>query len=263
MLRAPLLALLALPLLAACRSLAGLPREPIPPEVIVVGTLGQGHLDAPGYSLETLERTLRSLRASRVLVEVPPERHAAAWAQYVSTGEVSDEHVRGFPEVTRVLYPLALEGRIELVPCAVWTPAVEARRAALLEQWRATRPADTRAVERAREEARRRLEAEGLAGDLRGVHSARFDELTASAQETLEARFGRDLGEGGWARENDAILERIGEALEAERGSGRRVVVAFDARRKYRLRAGLAARDDVRLRRLAEVLPLEAAPAGP
>ena len=41
----------------------------------------------------------------------------------------------------------------------------------------------------------------------------------------------------------------------ATSSSGRRVLVVVDARRKYRLRAGLAGRGDIVLRRVPEVLP--------
>ncbi len=240
-----------------CRMLAGLPAEPTLNEVFVVGTLHGGHLEDEVYTLERLEEIIRALDPQLVLVEIPPDRFPLAWDEFVRTGEVTEERVVLYPEFTEVLFPLALEGRLELVPCSAWTRSMSDRRAALLKQWSTTRPADTREVDRARAAASARQEDEGLASDPLGIHTARYDELVDEGMEPYERLFARDLGAGGWTQINLAHHRRVAEALNEISGDGKRVLVVFGAWHKGRLRDLLAERVDIRLRRLPEVLPAE------
>jgi len=254
--RGVLFAVLALTFAAGCKVLAGRPARFVANEVVVVGSLGLRHLQQPagGYDLARLERLLRDLDPHRVLCEVPPDRFGATWQEFVLTGTVSDERLEELPEVTRVLYPLALEGRVRLVPCSAWTPEVAARRAELLDQWKDTRPADTREVQRARDLARERIAVEGLERDPLLVSSEHYDALVAEAMVPYERLFDRDLGTGGWGESNRAHHALVAKALDACTGEGQRVVILFDAWRKYRLLELLAERTDIELLTVAEAL---------
>ncbi|MCB9915101.1 MAG: hypothetical protein H6828_08130 [Planctomycetes bacterium] len=248
----PLLPLLTL--LAGCRIFAGRPAQVLPNQVVVVGTLGARHLTSQGYGLDDLERLLRDLAPQVVLVELPPGRYEQAWDEFVRTGAVTEPYVARFPEYTRVLFPMALEGRFRVVPCSAWTEPLERRREELRSQWRFSRPKDTREVEAARAEAEATMEREGLFDSVEGVHSARFRELAAEGLEPYERLFGRDLGPGGWSALQRAHASLVDQALDLWSGDGVRVVVLFDAWSQAPLRAHLARRDDLEPLELDEAL---------
>lgn len=239
--------------LSGCKIFAGRPAKAEPNELLVMGTLHAGHLESERYDLERLEELLREVNPSVILCEAIPEEFEAAWVRYVETGEVDEQLARSSPDVTEVLFPLALEGRVVVVPCSAWTRELLARRDELLDQWRSSRPADTRAVESAHRAASERLEELGLSQDPLLLHSDRFDSLVERAQAPYERLFSRDLGEAGWERIHRAHSERLGAALDRWQGDGVRVVVLFDAWSKYRLRQLLDSRPDV------EPLELDAA----
>ena len=247
--------LVVLPLLPACQFLAGRPAERVPNEVIVLGTEHGSHLTSEVYDLERLEQLVRAVDPQVVLCEIPPDRYESAWNGFIRTGEVTEPRVALFPEFTEVLFPIALEGRLRLVPCSAWTREMADLRRAQLEQWSSTRLDDTRQVEEARERMERQLEQEGLDTDPLRMHSARFDAIVAEGLEPYERLFGRDLGAGGWRQINEAHYALIAEALDRMTGEGKRVLVAFGALHKGRLRAQLATREDIVLKRLGEVLP--------
>jgi len=253
------LALALLLVAGGCKLLAGLPAKPEKNLVIVLGTLGEGHLEPAlegegGYDLERLEQILRRVDPHYVLCEIPPEIWPRAWRGFIRTGEVEDPWFAELPEYREVLFPLALEGRFQVVPCSGWDAAADERQRLLIQQWASTRVEDVREVADARELGLRRLAAEGLDRDAMGVHSARYDEIVAEMQEPYERLFSRDLGEAGWTQVHAAHSALISEALGGLTGNGQRVLVMFGSFSKYRLREGLVRRDDIVLRRLSEVM---------
>ncbi len=254
------LLVLALALASGCKVLAGRPARFVRNEVIIVGSLGERHLRRQGgggggsFDLDRLERLLRDLDPHRVFCEVPPDRFGSTWHEFVYTATVEDERLNELPEVTEALYPLALEGRIRLVPCSAWTPEVAARRASLLEQWQITRPADTREVDKARNLALERIALEGLESDPLGVNSERYDAIVAEAMQPYERLLDRDLGTGGWRESNLAHYTLIEAALDDCAGEGLRVVILFSAWNKYRLLELLSSRRGIELLTVAEAL---------
>jgi hypothetical protein len=263
--RHPLASLLALLVLAlgGCKSLAGRPAKSVPNEVIVLGTEHGAHRESEAYSLERLEQLLRAVDPQVVLCEIPPQRFDAAWRGFIQTGEVSDTRVLEYPEFTDVFFPVALEGRFRLIPCSAWNQGMAERRNAQLEQWKTTRPDDTREVEEAQQHALRILEQEGLDLDPLAMHTARFDELVDEAMKPAERLFARDLGPGGWTEINKAHYELISDSLDQIEGEGKRVLVVFGSWHKGRLRQYLGDRPDIVLRRLPEVLPAGSPPGAP
>lgn len=247
-----LLALLAW--LPACRIFKGRPAEMQINEVVLLGHLGAAHADSETFGLPELEQLLRRLAPTLVLADVPPGLYERAWEEFVRTGEVSDSYISANPVWTEVLFPMGLEGRIHVEPCSAWTASGAARRAELLEQWRSSRPRDTREAEAAVQRARRTLEREGLAQDPLGVQSRRYAEIVAEATSALEARFGRDLGPGGWSARVDADAELIEAVLDVWSGDGIRVVVLCDAWSLGPLRERLEAREDIELLEVEEAL---------
>ncbi len=241
-------------LCSGCKTLAGLAAKEKKNEVFVLGTLHDGHLADEIYTLDKIGEIVRRIDPAVVLVEIPPDRYATAWQEFLHTGKVEEERVKLYPEFTEVLFPLALEGRFQVVPCSAWTATMANRRRSLLAQWKTTRPADSKEVNSARERAEKQLEEQGLAHDPLLIHSAAYDEIVAEGMEPYERIFTQDLGSGGWTQINLGHQHRIGEALDEIRGEGRRVLVIFGAWHKYRLRELLAERDDIVLRRVSELL---------
>jgi hypothetical protein len=250
-----LLAALTLALtLSGCKIFAGRPAKEEPNELVVMGTLHAGHRGSERYSLERLEELLREVNPTLILCEAIPEPFEEAWQRYVETGEVDEELARSSPEVTEVLFPLALEGRVRVVPCSAWTTGLLTRRDELIAQWRSSRPADTRAVEGARKAAVERLEELGMADDPLLIHSDRYDSLVERAMVPYERLFSRDLGEAGWERIHAAHAALLERALDPWSGDGIRVVVLFGAWSKYRLKELLGSRSDLSPLELDEAL---------
>ncbi|MFT7485833.1 MAG: hypothetical protein ACI9F9_001684 [Candidatus Paceibacteria bacterium] len=240
--------------LTGCKVLAGLPAKKIPNEVFVLGTLHGEHRDHDVYNIERVGEIVRRLDPSVVLVEIPPDRYDIAWAEFLRSGEVQEPHVLLYPEFTDVIFPIALEGRFQVIPCSAWTEPMAQRRNTLLQQWRTTRPDDTRKVNEAQERAQRELEQKGLASDPVAIHSAEYDALVDAGMEPYERIFGDDLRAGGWTQINQDHYRRISDALDELRWEGRRVLIIFGAWHKGRLRKLLGERDDILLRRVSEVI---------
>lgn len=240
--------------LGGCKILSGLPAKPQKNTVVVIGTVHEDHLDSESYALENVEELLRRIDPQLVLCEIPPDRFEAAWESFIREGEVSEPLVVKYPEFSEVLFPMALEGRFQVVPCSAWTASMDELRRLSLDQWSHTRIDDTRVVTDAREKGEQTLEKEGLLDAPLAMHTERFDVIVAEAMQPYERLFSRDLGEGGWTQINQAHYALISEALDEIKGNGWRVVVMFGSWHKYRLRELLAERDDIELLRLTEVV---------
>jgi hypothetical protein len=247
-------ALFSLSTLSACKVLAGLSAKPQNNEVFVIGTLHGKHLTDPVYTLDRFRDILRQLDPDLVLVEIPPDRYDLAWKQFLEQGKVEEARVKLYPEFTEVLFPIALEGHMRIVPCSAWTEKMAQRRSALLEQWMSSRPADSQQVERAQNMAEQKLEAAGLAHDPMRMHTAAYDRIVAEGMQPYESIFGDDLGTGGWQDINLAHYRHISDALDENSGDDRRVLIIFGAWHKYRLRELLSERDDITLKRVSEVI---------
>ncbi|HIG10533.1 MAG: hypothetical protein ABGY71_04270 [bacterium] len=251
LLTGPLLLLTGLP---GCKIFAGKPAHATINEVLFLGSLHEEHSSSAGYDLEALEALLREINPGLVLCEVPPGRYEKAWGEFVATGKVSREPTALYPEVTEVLFPLALEGRVTVKPVSAWTASELRRREELLAQWETSRPRDSRTVQAAEERGRRELKRLALTDSAESVHSARFDQIVAAAMEPGERLFGADLGQGSWTQINRAHAELIDAALDRCSGDGLRVVVLFGAWHKHRLRELFRRRSDIHLISLAEAL---------
>lgn len=252
--------LLLLGSIGGCKTLAGRPSRFVPNDVVVIGTPHAEYLSSGGDDFRDLDAVLRALEAEVVLCQIPPERFLEAWQQFTLTGRVADPHVRRFPEYEKVLFPLAQEGRFILVPCSGWMAETIAHRDAQLEQWRTTRPADTREVERGLGRAENRLLLEGLRFDSMRVHTPLFDDIVREGLTPYERLFDRDLGPGGWAEINEAHFVLISTTLDDLAGRGLRVAVVFGAEHKYRLRELLRRQKRIQLRRLAEYVQIDGPP---
>lgn len=245
---------------AGCKTLAGRPSRFTENDVVVIATPHADYLRSEAYDLRDLDAVLRAYAPDIVLCQIPPDRFEEAWQEYVLNGRVEEEHVRGFPEVEGVLFPLARQGRMVLMPCSGWSPEVIARRDAQLEQWQTTRPDDTREVNRALERAETRLRLEGLRFDSMRVHTPQFDEIVAEGFAPYERLFDRDLGPGGWGEINRAHHTLISNVLSNIAGRDLRIAIVFGAEHKGKLRALLAGKGGMRLRRLSDFVQIDAAP---
>jgi hypothetical protein len=230
------------------------PAEP-PSEVLVLGMIHGAHRGHPHYGIEVIQAIVRAVRPRYVLTEIPPDRVAAALAEFEATGTVAEPRVKRFPEYIDALFPLTEELDFEIVACAGWTRGMADDRKAKLARWKTERPEDTAEVERAQQRAERLQAEEGLDADPWGIHSARYDELVAEGMEPYNRLFNTDLGAGGWDNINEAHYALIAKALDTHRGEGARVLITFGAWHKYWFNRRLRLRDDIVLRALSDFYP--------
>lgn len=218
-----------------------------PNEVVVIGTIHGTHRSSTRYSTETLRRLIRAIAPDYVMVEIPPNRLAAARAGFAATGRISEPRVAVFPEYTDVLFPLTREMNFEIVPVAAWSAPMNDYRNASLERLRND---PERAADWALYQAERRAFAEAIGGrgdDPAFIHSAAYDEITRAGFAAYDRLFNEDLGPGGWSNINDAHLDLIERALDARQGEGKRFLITFGSSHKYRFLERLRQREDIRL----------------
>ncbi len=215
-------------------------------EVLVLGMIHSGHRDSPTYGIDVVREIVRAANPDFILAEIPPDRLEAALESYRATGVVREARVERFPEYTDAIIPLMEELGFEIIPCAAWTKEMALDRQAKLSEWKESRPAQSKEVERAQVAAEAAIEAAGLDSGPRGIHSDEYDALVKEGLEPYNRLFGNDLGLGGWANINAAHYALIEQALNEHRGEGRRFMIAFGSWHKYWFLEQLRERDDVR-----------------
>ena len=243
-------------LLAASVAACGATRAGYAPlrrsQVLVLGTIHDGHLASEAYGIDELRLIVRTVDPDYVLAEIPPDRLDTALAEFEGTGRVDEPRVRRFPEYVDAIFPLRRELGFGIVPCAAWTEALAEDRRAKLAAWQESRPEDYAAMEDGMAWIDDTLAAEGLADHPFGIHSERYDEIVATGLEPYDRLFNDALGAGGWTNVNRAHYALIEEALDRHRGEGRRFLVTFGAWHKHWFIERLRRRDDVVLMQLAD-----------
>jgi hypothetical protein len=214
-------------------------------EVAVIGTIHSGHRNSEVYSLAVLEQMIRDLEPDAVLVEIPPDRLAAAAEQFAATGEITEPRVRVFPEYTDVLFPLQVELGFDIVACAGWTAEMNTERRAKMQVLQEERPDENARINEAQNAAGQAHAELGDPNDPRVIHTVAYDEIVRTGMTPYDELWNDEIGLGGWTNINIAHWNLLEAAIDAR--PGQRLVITFGSWHKYWFNDRLREREDVRL----------------
>ena len=233
-------------------------------EVVVIGTIHDGHRTSTRYSTTVLRDLLRAMRPAYVLTEIAPNRLAAAMEEFQRTGAITEPRVVRFPEYVDVLFPLTREMKFTIVPTAGWTRPMDRFRSAALKRIEAdpARRADWEAYTRANALADSIDRSQG-ADDPYWINSEAYDRVQTAAHEPYNRLFNRELGPGGWDHINTTHFGLIARALDAHRGEGVRFVITYGAGHKEWFLRALKKRRDIVILDVAPFLERIGIPRAP
>ncbi len=221
-------------------------------EVIVMGMIHGRHRTSKLYSVARVKSFMRAVDPDFILCEIPPDRLETALREFDETGKIDEPRVKRFPEYVEAMFPLHREMHFEIVPCAAWTKAMSDDRREKLARFKETRPEDWAEMNRAESQADEQLRKERLDEDPLGIHTERYDEITARGLEPYNRLFNDALGAGGWDNINAAHYALITASLDGHKGEGKRFLITFGAGHKRWFLDKLRQRDDITLRNLRE-----------
>ncbi|MCU0675106.1 MAG: hypothetical protein MUE69_20235 [Myxococcota bacterium] len=226
-------------------------------EVVVLGNLHRRHLVEDDFPMEELRAQLVRARPEVILAEIPPaifeevralvaeDTTTAVAAEPEAESETESESarawLRAFPELAHVVFPVGEELGARVIPVSGFTAAY----ARDLRAYRAQHPhgpAD-RHHACAAEHVDRRDEDEGL--DPEWLASPSYARLHAWRERCEQTHVGDAMGEAAPRRRDARHVALVVDAVRAS--PGRRVVVVFDARRRWVLERALRDLPDVTL----------------
>lgn len=221
-------------------------------EVVVLGMIHGSHRTSERYGLDVLRDAIRAVDPDLVLVEIPPNRFAAAAAQFAATGEgaqIVEPRVARFPEYVDVLFPLTLEMDFEIVPTAAWTAPMAEHRTAVLRaiEQDPDRAGDWAEYEAAGAAGAAAVQAGGASDDPLWIHTDAYDQAQEIRLSVYNRLFNDEIGPGGWDNINRGHYAHIARALDRVAGPGRRVLITYGAAHKGWFLRRLGERDDVEL----------------
>ncbi len=218
------------------------------PEVIMMGMIHGAHRTSARYGITQVRAMIAAIAPDIVLCEIPPDRLSAALEEYRRYGTVEEPRVRRFPEYVDALFPLWRDRAFSIVPCAAWTAEMAERRSETLATLRSQQDERWQLAQAAMDNAEREINRRGWRDDPRGIHSDAYDEIVRLGMRPYDEALSPVLEDGGWTSINEAHYALIREALDTQRGSGRRILIMFGAWHKYWFLDQLRQRDDVRIR---------------
>jgi hypothetical protein len=112
---------------------ASAPRPTTRVEVVVIG-IGERPTANTSDALGALRAAVRAVRPDVVLAGIPPNRFDRAWDGFRLNGRVDEPRVATQPAYAEVLFPIARERRIAIVPIDAWSEQTDAFRAAARER---------------------------------------------------------------------------------------------------------------------------------
>lgn len=224
-------------------------------EVLVLGTVHGSHRTQPDFSLEVLEDIVRTVDPDIILAEIPPDRFEAAITGFAEQDTVLEPRVARFPEYVDVIFPLTKEMDFEIIPTAGWTRPMADERSAKLRaiSQDPDRADDWKRYTEANQETARLHEATGRRFDPYYINSDDYDKNAEIGLSTYNELFNVELGLGGWDNINKAHYWYINEALNENKGKGKRVLITYGAGHKGWFLRELKKRDDIILLKLDEV----------
>lgn len=237
-------------LLLGLTSCQGAAEKPAPANVNIVAMVGAihgQHRSSERYSLNVLKEAIRSFNPDIVLVELPPDRFQTASENFKTFGEVRESRADDFPELTDVVFPLRKELGFTVVPVAAWSQQLaDERRTKLRELENDPERGDDWSTYQDSIAIYNQSVA-GKSDDPQFIHSKRYDEAVRARQEVYQNLFGDDLGDGGWAKINDAHTALINRALDELSGQKKRILILYGAWHQYKILEALEARSDIQI----------------
>lgn len=217
-------------------------------EVVVLGNLHRRHLVDDDFPMTDLRAQLVRARPEVILAEIPPaifedvralvgrERTAEAGTEpdaESATETAARAWMQAFPELEHVVFPVARELGARVIPVSGFTAAY----ARDLRAYRAQYPHGPADRHRAcaAEHVARRDDDEGL--DPEWLASPSYARLHAWRERCEQTHVGEAMGEAAPRRRDARHVALVVDAVRAN--AGRRVVVVFDARRRWVLERAL------------------------
>jgi len=215
--------------------------------VIMLGLIHSGHIDSETYPLSLVEQLIRDINPDYILTEIPPDRLADAAAGFATTGKVTEDRVKVFPEYRDVVFPLSREMNFKIIPAAGWTRGMADYRRKALRAIRdnPARAADWAAYEAANTEMDSSIGARS--DDPLFIHTDEYDAITKKGLSPYATLFKDDLGQGDWEHINAAHYSLIDSALDRHIGEGATFLITYGAGHKYWFLEQLRLRDDIDL----------------
>jgi len=219
-------------------------------EVAVMGMIHGGHRTSERYSLETVKNFIRVYKPDYVLTEMPPNRFDAAMEQWKTTGEITEQRIKVFPEYVDALFPLLKEMDFSIIPTAGWTAEMNDYRNAMLDKISKDPKRQSQMAEhrKAMERMQAAIKALGPADDPMTIHTDAYDKAIDEGYGGPYTRyFNDDLVDGGWNNINAKHYAHIAHFLDSIKGQGKRVLVTYGAAHKEWFLKRLRKREDVKL----------------
>ena len=218
-------------------------------EVLVLGTIHNGHLTKAEYSIEKLTKLIQEIKPDIILTEIPPDRFEAAVAGFKKDDSISEPRVMRFPEYTDVIFPLSKTMNFEIIPTAGWTRpmAMERQKKLRAISKDSTRTEDWQQYMNAGKTTDSLMTAIGKEYDPYFIHTNTYDSIYNISLDVYNKLFNVELGLGGWDNINIAHYWNIEKALEKYRHQNKRILITYGAGHKGWFLKELRKRDDIEL----------------
>lgn len=212
-------------------------REPDRTEVVFIASLHRVHLHDEEYPMAMLERLVRAAEPEVVIAELPPA--ARTRIEGALQNEESDPWLESFPELAQVVYPLSAELGFELVAASAWERQVS-------DDWQAywadhPNGPDAQLYQNAATHFARVNEDED--NDPEWLHSPTYRRLAAWNDTALSSHAAEELGAADPITIGRKHAASVVRAILAHQG--RRIVVLWDARKRWILEREVRALQNV------------------
>ncbi len=226
-------------------------------EVVVLGTIHDGHLVEKEYSVAVLTQLIKAINPDVVLVEIPPDRFPVAMDEFKQKNTITEARVKRFPEYVNVIFPLTKEMNFKIIPTAAWTQEMSKARSAKLKEIRedGNRADEWNELVDAEKNSAELIKATGREFDPYFINSDEYDRLVEIELEPYNRLFNEELGLGGWDNINKAHFAYISAALDNLRNQGKRILITYGAGHKGWFLRELKKRTDIRLLNLEDIVP--------
>ena len=223
-------------------------------EVIVLGTIHDGHLSEPEYDTTVLRQLIQDINPDYILAEIPPDRFDAAMTEFKEKDTITEARVKRFPEYVYVIFPLTKTMNFEIIPTAGWTKPMSDDRQQKMKaiSENPDRKADWDAYIAAYELSDSLIKASGHQNDPFWINSNAYDSLVEIELRVYNELFNVELGLGGWDNINKAHYWYINEFLNQHKNDGKRILITYGAGHKGWFLRELKKRDDITILNLEE-----------
>lgn len=214
-------------------------------EVLLLGSIHERHRDSDKYSVQRLQSIIREFDPDIILGEIEAGKAEAAISSYRRTGQVRNDRLQKYPEITEAIIPLHDEIGFWLVGTSPWTEEKAERRNAKIKliSGDPARASEWREYLNARDEFD--LARQDRGDDPLFLHSETYDKLSEAAHADFIKYFDKDLGEDSWTATNTAQVENMEQILNVVQGKGKRILIIYGAEHLYWIKREFQKRDDL------------------